>query len=77
MMFIMALLIKYFCLFPLLISWFDRNIVDGVVNLSAYVTSSTGKALNLLQNGNVQTYVTILFGGFMLITLSLLAYWLF
>ncbi|OGI17621.1 MAG: NADH-quinone oxidoreductase subunit L [Candidatus Melainabacteria bacterium RIFOXYA12_FULL_32_12] len=60
-----------------LMSWFDKNIIDGIVNFTAYVTSSIGSILRLLQNGNVETYATILFGGITLITISLLVQWLF
>ena len=68
---------KVFLPFSAIISWFDKNIVDGIVNLTAYITSLIGKLFDLLQNGNLQTYATILFGGFMVITLSLLIYWIF
>lgn len=59
------------------VSWFDKNIVDGIVNLTAYITSLFGSLLRLLQNGNVETYSTILFGGLMLLVVSLIIHWLF
>jgi NADH-quinone oxidoreductase subunit L len=37
------------------IAWFDRNVVDGGVNLSAYCTRTLGAALSRLQTGQVQT----------------------
>ncbi|MFH0702277.1 MAG: NADH-quinone oxidoreductase subunit L [bacterium] len=60
-----------------LLSWFDKNIIDGIVNFIAFITKLLGSLLRLLQNGNVQTYVTILFGGFVIITMSILIYWVF
>ena len=36
--------------------WFDRNVVDGGVNLSAWITRTTGWELRCLQTGQVQVY---------------------
>ncbi|EKE02331.1 MAG: hypothetical protein ACD_20C00399G0016 [uncultured bacterium] len=58
-------------------SWVDKYIIDGFVNLIAYTTSSVGSIIRLFQNGNLETYVTILFGGITLITISLIVHWLF
>ena len=60
--------------FSKLLSLFDKYIVDGIVNLTAYTTSLAGNILRLFQNGNVETYATILFGGFVAITVSVIAY---
>ena len=38
------------------ISWFDRNVVDGGVDLTGRATRVTGQLLSLAQNGQVQTY---------------------
>jgi NADH-quinone oxidoreductase subunit L len=38
------------------IAWFDRNVVDGGVNLSGWITRTSGKVLSYLQTGQVQTY---------------------
>ncbi len=59
-----------------LMSNFDKYIVDGIVNLIALMTGFSGWVLRLFQNGNVQTYATILFGGLMLLTFVLTIYWL-
>ncbi len=52
------LLIKYLIL-PIseFISIFDKYIIDGFVNLCGISTLYKGKAISLLQNGNVQTYL--------------------
>jgi NADH:ubiquinone oxidoreductase subunit 5 (subunit L)/multisubunit Na+/H+ antiporter MnhA subunit len=60
-----------------LLAGFDIFIVDGIVNLCALKTACKGYILRLFQNGNVQTYAAVLFGGLMFITVSLLAFWLF
>jgi NADH-quinone oxidoreductase subunit L len=38
------------------IAWFDRHIVDGGVNLSGWITRTSGQLLSYLQTGQVQTY---------------------
>jgi NADH:ubiquinone oxidoreductase subunit 5 (subunit L)/multisubunit Na+/H+ antiporter MnhA subunit len=42
---------------------FDKNQIDGLVNLAGTSVMSGGGALRLLQNGKVQTYVAFLFWG--------------
>ncbi len=55
------------------IAWFDRHVVDGGVNLSAWITASSGATLRRLQTGQVQTYGVWLVGGSMLTLLVLWA----
>ncbi len=38
------------------IAWFDRHVVDGGVNLSAWLTRTSGSQLRHLQTGQVQVY---------------------
>jgi len=38
------------------IAWFDRHIVDGMVNLVAWCTRAMGRGLQPMQTGQVQTY---------------------
>jgi NADH-quinone oxidoreductase subunit L len=38
------------------IAWFDRHIVDGMVNLAAWCTRAMGRGLQPMQTGQVQTY---------------------
>ena len=38
------------------IAWFDRHVVDGGVNLSAWITRMFSVALTFVQTGQVQTY---------------------
>lgn len=57
-------------------SVFDKYVVDGIVNLIALVVRLNGWILRLFQNGNVQTYATILFGGLMFLTFLFTIYWL-
>ena len=46
-----------------IISWFDRNIVDGFVNLIGFATVFGGQSLKYNVNGQTQFYaLTILFG---------------
>ena len=41
----------------------DRNVIDGTVNGSGRMSYFTGRALALVQNGNVQAYATGMFVG--------------
>ncbi len=38
------------------VAWFDRNVVDGGVNLSGWTTRKAGYFLTLMQTGQLQTY---------------------
>jgi NADH-quinone oxidoreductase subunit L len=53
------------------IAWFDRHVVDGGVNLSAWITCTSGATLRRLQTGQVQTYGLWCVGGGMLALLVL------
>lgn len=54
-------------------AWFDRNVVDGGVNLSAWITRTTGHELRYLQTGQVQVYGVWFVGGMMFLLLILWA----
>ncbi len=44
-------------IFAIMIGWFDKNIVDGFVNLVGKVTSFSGSAVRVAQGGSVQGYI--------------------
>ena len=47
-----------------LCAWWERKIVvEGMVNGSAISVSKIGERLRKLQTGKIQTYVSIFFGG--------------
>lgn len=56
------------------IAWFDRNIVDGAVNLTGRLTRSGGTILSRLQTGQAQTYVLWFVNGAVAVALSLWAF---
>lgn len=49
------------------IKWFDRHIVDGTVNLIAFLCRWAGAKLRLTITGNLQNYALIIFSGFILV----------
>jgi NADH-quinone oxidoreductase subunit L len=49
--------------------WFDRNVIDGIVNGSGRTAGRTGNALKYLQTGNVQWYAVGLFVGVLALTI--------
>ncbi|MDD3013900.1 MAG: NADH-quinone oxidoreductase subunit L [Candidatus Gastranaerophilales bacterium] len=59
-----------------LFAWFDRMIIDGIVNLVGISVKFAGKILRLLQNGQLQTYTAVLFGGLFIYIIAVLAFWL-
>jgi NADH-quinone oxidoreductase subunit L len=51
-----------------LVSWFDKNIVDGGVHLTVYAIRSSGQAARRIQNGKIQSYfLATVVGVFLLI----------
>lgn len=53
------------------VAWFDRQVVDGAMNLSAWLTRAAGLGLKQLQTGQVQTYGLWFVMGGMLVILSI------
>jgi NADH-quinone oxidoreductase subunit L len=43
--------------------YIDQMTIDGVVNGAGILSDSTGEELRHIQNGKVQQYATLLFGG--------------
>jgi NADH-quinone oxidoreductase subunit L len=54
-------------------AWFDRHVVDGGVNLAAWLTRMTGAVCRYLQTGQVQTYGVWYVGGALFVLLILWA----
>jgi NADH-quinone oxidoreductase subunit L len=51
--------------------WFDRNIIDGLVNAIAWVSTNGGRALRKLQTGVVNHYAAlVVFGMVLLIVIT-------
>jgi NADH-quinone oxidoreductase subunit L len=46
------------------VKWFDRNIVDGAMNLCGWILQLGGKAVRLAQNGQLQLYLAVTVLGF-------------
>ena len=58
--------------FSSLIGWIDRYLVDGVVNLSAWLTGQSGSKLRIAQTGKAQDYlIGVTVGLLVLIILGL------
>jgi NADH-quinone oxidoreductase subunit L len=53
-------------------AWFDRNVVDGMINGYATVTSVTSEAIKGVQSGRLQTYSMFFLGGVLVIAAILL-----
>jgi NADH-quinone oxidoreductase subunit L len=48
-------------------AWFDRNVVDGMVNGAASVTSFSSESIKKMQSGRLQSYATYFLGGVLVI----------
>ena len=53
------------------ISWIDRNVVDGGVNLTVFSIRSAGNAARGLQNGRIQSYYLVTVAGLFFLILWL------
>ncbi|HLO67482.1 MAG TPA: hypothetical protein VK188_10720, partial [Holophaga sp.] len=49
--------------------WIDAKIVDGLVNLVAWILSQVSGGFRKLQTGRVQNYAFVMFLGFLAIAL--------
>jgi NADH-quinone oxidoreductase subunit L len=49
--------------FSLAVDWFDRNVIDGIVNLISRDLIGSGKRLRKMQTGLVQSYSAVIIGG--------------
>ena len=49
--------------FSLAVDWFDRNVIDGIVNLISRGLIGSGKRLRKMQTGLVQSYSAVIIGG--------------
>ena len=54
------------------IGWFDRHVVDGGVNLSAWVTRWCGTAISRSQSADVQAYGSWVVGGVVIVVFFLI-----
>ncbi len=53
-------------------AWFDRNIVDGMINGYASVTETASEAIKGIQSGRLQTYTLFFLGGVLVIAILLI-----
>ncbi|MFP4466842.1 MAG: NADH-quinone oxidoreductase subunit L [Candidatus Goldiibacteriota bacterium] len=58
----------------LAVKWFDRHVVDGLVNLSAFACRWGGAKLRKTVTGSLQNYALAAFGGFVVIVAALAIY---
>lgn len=48
-------------------AWFDRNVVDGMMNGTATLTATTSESIKRMQSGRLQTYAMFFLGGVLVI----------
>ncbi len=61
-----------FACFSVPIAWFDRHVIDGMFNFSAWATQEGGEAIRPWQSGDVRQYAVWFLTGSVALTLVLL-----
>lgn len=56
-------------------AWFDKNIVDGLINLLAKITASLSELIKGYQSGKVQDYALYFFGGIAGLVIAFIYLW--
>ena len=56
-------------------AWFDRNIVDGFMNLVASGTAYTSEKIKVVQSGRIQGYTLFFFGGIIGLAIIFIYLW--
>jgi NADH-quinone oxidoreductase subunit L len=56
-------------------AWFDRNIVDGFMNLLATITQGISSMIKGMQSGRVQNYAIYFFGGVIGFAILFIYFW--
>lgn len=70
----MFLIRKLFFTASEIIKWFDRHVVDGLVNLFAFLTRFGGVKLKYTFTGRVQNYALVVFAGLLAVVLLAAVY---
>ena len=61
-----------FACFSIPIAWFDRHVIDGMFNFSAWATQEAGETIRPWQSGDVRQYAVWFLTGSVALTLILL-----
>ncbi len=56
------------------IAWFDRHVVDGTVDLAAYIVRESGSRLRITISGRVEQYALFIFMGMIAVLAGLVIY---
>ncbi|MBL7739175.1 MAG: NADH-quinone oxidoreductase subunit L [Chitinophagaceae bacterium] len=56
-------------------AWFDRNVVDGLMNLTGNSTEAVSGAIKKLQSGKVQQYAIYFLGGVIVLAVLFIYVW--
>ncbi|MCK4777099.1 MAG: NADH-quinone oxidoreductase subunit L, partial [Actinomycetia bacterium] len=52
--------------------WIDKNIIDGIVNFTAWACQQIGEVVRKIQNGKIQPYIMISVGSFIVLIITVL-----
>ncbi len=56
-------------------AWFDKNIVDGMVNLTGNTTQAISEGIKKIQSGKVQQYAIYFLGGIIVLAVLFIYVW--
>jgi NADH-quinone oxidoreductase subunit L len=54
--------------------WFDRHVVDGIVNLVSYTTLRIGRAMRAMQSGVVEDYAVYIIAGLLILAILAISF---
>lgn len=56
-------------------AWFDRNVVDGFINLTGNTTQAVSEGIKKIQSGKVQQYAIYFLGGVIVLAVLFIYIW--
>jgi len=56
-------------------AWFDKNIVDGLMNLIGNITEKISEGIKKVQSGKVQQYAIYFLGGVIVLAVLFIYIW--
>ena len=56
-------------------AWFDRNVVDGMVNLTGSATQAVSEKIKKIQSGKVQQYAIYFLAGVIVLAALFIYVW--
>jgi len=56
-------------------AWFDRNVVDGLINLTGNTTQAISEGIKKIQSGKIQQYAIYFLSGVIILAVLFIYMW--